>query len=202
MTEPDVVLTDYALAIECALLAWRTDRATSLARWSSLLFLATVATTLAGGTSHGFRTGSQVFWSIAMLGTGVIAFAAWGAGARLVASPRAARMIIGVASLELAAYAAAVVGGVRTFRFALANYLAASVFLLAGFVAATVRRRQRIPLAGIAGIAGTLLGARMQQSRVALPALCLDHNAVFHVVQSAALASLFFGFRRLDGRSS
>ncbi len=200
MAEPDVVLTDYALAIECAVFAWRSGCATTLARWSSLLFLATAVTTLAGGTAHGFRAGARILWGVAMLGTGVIAFAAWGAGACLVASPRAARTIVGVAALELAAFAAAVAGGAQTFGFAIANYLAASVFLLAAFAVASTRSETWAPLAGIAGIGCTLLGARMQQGRVALPAFSLDHNALFHVVQGAALALLFFGFRRLEGR--
>jgi uncharacterized protein DUF6962 len=201
MAEADVVLTDYALALECTVLAWRSGRATSLARWSSLLFLATAVTTLAGGTSHGFRPGARVLWIVAMLGTGVIAFAAWGAGACLVASPRAVRTIVALAAVELAAYSAAVAGGAQTFRFAIANYLAASVFLLAGFAVATVRYHERTSLAGIAGLAGTLVAAGMQQARVALPVLSLDHNALFHVVQGASLALLFLGFRRLEGRA-
>jgi hypothetical protein len=201
MADADAVLTDWALAIECAVFAWCSDRSSALTRWSRLLFLATAVATLAAGTVHGFGTGARILWIVAMLGAGVVAFAAWGAGAALVASPRVTRIVVGAAALELAVYAAAVVGGAQAFRIALVNCLAACVVLVAGFVDAFVRRGERAALAGVAGIGCVLLGARMQQAHVGLAVLSLDHNALFHVVQGVAIALLFFCFRRLERRA-
>jgi hypothetical protein len=200
MADPGVVLTDYALAIECGVLAWRSGRASALARRSRLLFAATVVATLAGGTAHGFRAGAVVLWRVALLATGVAASAASGAGACLVGSPRAAAAIVRVAAIALVVYAAAVVGGADTFAVAIAGYLAASVVLLAGFAVAFVRAGACASLAGVAGIGATFVGACLQQAHVGLPALSLDHNALFHVVQGVAFACLFRAFRRLEGR--
>ncbi len=201
MAESDVVLTDYGLAVECVVFAWLADRATPIGRWSAVLFAAIAVASAAGGTAHGFDAGARVLWRFAMLGTGLVAFAAWGAGSCFVASSRLARTIVGMAALELAAYAAAIAGGAETFRFAIANYVAASTLLLGGFVVAA-HRKHRSAIAGVAGIGGTVAGAWMQQARVALPALGLDHNALFHVVQGVALAFTFGGFRGLERRTA
>jgi hypothetical protein len=201
MADADAVLTDWLLAIECAVFAWRCGSASALARWSRRLFVATAVATLAAGTVHGFATGARILWIVTMLAAGVVAFAACGAGATLVVSPSVARMIVATAGLDLGVYAVAVVGGADTFRLPLVNCLAACAVLLAGLTDALVRRGERAALAGIAGVGWTVVGARMQQAHVGLPALSLDHNVLFHVVQGVALAFLFIGFRRLERRT-
>ena len=74
MTEPDVALTDFALAIECALLAYlllRRGRG-RLRGWFATFFGAVSAASVLGGTSHGFFASPEVpghtlVWTATML---------------------------------------------------------------------------------------------------------------------------------------
>ena len=99
MTEPDVTLTDYALAVECALFVyiltvWRRP-ASPVGLWFALLFASLGLASLFGGTVHGFfldeaTVGYQVLWPATMLAIGGAAFAGWLAGATVLLPRRAA----------------------------------------------------------------------------------------------------------------
>src|SRR2546426_7467653 len=99
MTEPDVALTDYALAIECALFAYLVRR-----REHALFFGSAAVASLAGGTVHGFfldaRTlGNEILWRITLIAIGVTAASAWAIGARgLFSAPMARRITIAAAA--------------------------------------------------------------------------------------------------------
>ena len=41
----------------------------------------------------------------------------------------------------------------------------------------------------------SVLAALLQQARIAIHPVYFDHNALYHVVQAAALVLLYFGFR-------
>src|SRR5262249_13659129 len=91
-----VALTDYGLALECAILArllWRGRRpAPSLDIRFAVFFGATALAALAGGTFHGFvsdtqRTAGALLWRVTLLAIGVAATMAWQAGAGLLLSP-------------------------------------------------------------------------------------------------------------------
>jgi ABC-type long-subunit fatty acid transport system fused permease/ATPase subunit len=49
------------------------------------------------------------------------------------------------------------------------------------------------------GLALSAGAALLQQLRIALHPVYFDHNAVYHVVQAAALVLLYLGFRRVAG---
>src|SRR2546428_2799167 len=84
MTEPDVALTDYALALECTVFAYLLQR-----KEHALFFASAAVASLAGGTVHGFfldaRTlGNAVLWRITLIAIGVTAASAWAIGARVL----------------------------------------------------------------------------------------------------------------------
>src|SRR2546428_12921361 len=91
MTELDVALTDYALAIECALFAYLVQR-----REHALFFGPAAVASLAGGTVHGFfldvRTlGHAVLWRTTLIAIGVTAACAWAIGASALVPAALAR---------------------------------------------------------------------------------------------------------------
>jgi hypothetical protein len=169
MTQPAVALSDFALAIEAGIFAWliyinrgfrggvasrdpsRNDssargRRQALRRWFVMFFCAAAAASLIGGAVHGFFLDPMTFaaralWPATMIAVGAAAWAAWGIGAEIALSRASARLFARVATIEIVVYAVAVVLGMRSFRAAIINYLPATVFLLAAFTLAYVRRR-------------------------------------------------------------
>ena len=197
MTEPDVALTDYALAIECALFAYlihRTER--------RLFFASAALASLAGGTVHGFfldgRTlGNAVLWRITLMAIGVTAASAWAIGARVSFRAPAARAITIAAAAGFAGYAVLTLFITQAFRAAVVFYLPAVVFLLIVLSGAYVRTRDRGVLVAIAGLGLMFIAAAVQQARIALHPTYFNHNALYHLLQAVALWLLFLGLRRL-----
>ena len=204
MTEPDVTLTDYGIALECAILAGLLHRRRAgrgdLRRLFVLFFGSSGLGALAGGTVHGFFRDDDslvggTLWRVALLALGVTAFAAWSIGARLVFAGRAARMVQALAALELAAYAVVVVVFDQRFLVAIANYAPAVAFLALSFVV-TYRRRGGGPLlAGLAGLLLTAAAAVVQRRRISLHPTLFNHNALYHVIQMVAFVLIFLAGR-------
>jgi hypothetical protein len=206
LTEPDVALTDFALAVECALLArllGRAGPAASRLRVTFVVFFASIgASALAGGAMHGFcleasGAGHRLLWPATLLGIGVTAAAAWIAGARMLLRPPFARVITWAAALGFAAYAARVLSGSQEFRVAVLFYLPAALFLTIAHLVLFVRTRAREIGIGLAGLGLSFAAAFVQQARVALHPVYFTHNAVYHVLQGIALFLIFLGARRL-----
>src|SRR2546428_4736678 len=104
MTELDVALTDYALAIECALFTYLVQR-----REHALFFGSAAVASLAGGTVHGFfldvRTlGNAVVWRITLIAIGVTAARGWAICAWGLFPAPPARRITSAAAPALAAH--------------------------------------------------------------------------------------------------
>lgn len=208
MTEPDVALTDYALAMECAIFAWLLWRRGSGERpgaargWWVLFFAAAAAAPLLGGTVHGFfleapGLAGVVLWRLSLLAIGVAAVAAWALGAGLLLPPRAACRVVVLAAAALAAYAAVVLFVEDAFWVAIAHYLPAALLLLVGLSWVAVRERSAPATLGASGVALMFVAAALQQLRVALHPVYFNHNALYHAVQAVALALLFLGVRDL-----
>jgi len=197
MTEPDVALTDYALAIECALFAYLAHR-----REHALFFGSAAVASLAGGTVHGFfldvRTfGNAVLWRIALIAIGVTALSAWAIGARVLFPGPAARRITIAAVTAFVGYSVLTLLITQDFRAAVAFYLPAAVFLLVVFSLAYARARERRILVAIAGLGLMFIAATVQQARIVLHPTYFNHNALYHLIQAVALWLLFLGLRRL-----
>ena len=197
MTEPGVAFTDYALAIECALLAHLVRR-----REDALFFGSAAVASLAGGTVHGFfldvRTlGNAILWRITLIAIGVTAASAWAIGARVLFPVPTARRITIAAAAALAAYCVFTLLITQDFRAAVVFYLPAAVFLLVVLSVAYARARERGILVAVAGLGLMFVAAAVQQARIALHPRDFDHNALYHLIQAVALWLLFLGLRRL-----
>lgn len=208
ITEPDVALTDYGLAVECALFAHLLCRRHStrgpLRRWFALFFGATGAAALAGGTVHGFflnetTVGSAILWPATLLAIGLAALAAWGIGARILFSKPVARWITLGAAAQLVVYGVVVFSVTQEFVAAVLDYLPAAVFLAIAFATAYMRSRERPVLVGLAGLALTFVAAVVQQGGLALHPVYFNHNALYHVIQAVALFMIFWGARYFVG---
>ena len=197
MTEPDVALTDYALALECTVFAYLLQR-----KEHALFFGSAAVASLAGGTVHGFflddRTlGNAVLWRITLIAIGVTAASAWAVGARVLFPGPTARRISIAAAAAFAAYCVVTVFITQEFRAAVVFYLPAVVFLLVALSVAYARARERAILPAVAGLGLMFIAAAVQQAGIALHPRYFNHNALYHLIQALALWLLFLGLRRL-----
>jgi hypothetical protein len=211
MTEPDVTLTDYGLAILCAVLGHiifhRGDRDSPYRLWLTAFFLAVGGASLLGGTVHGFFSeeggfGQMALWRAALITIGIAAYCAWVVGVRLLLHERIRRVVMTLAAIQLLAYAAVVLVVSQDFRLAVGDYLPATIFLLIAFVVAYRRDRVRALGVGSVGLVLTFVAAAIQQLQIPLHPTYFDHNALYHVVQALALLMLFVGARHLAAGTS
>jgi hypothetical protein len=200
MTEPAVTLTDYAIAIECAVFVYalaRLDAREMELRFWFIIFFASIGIASAlGGTVHGFflpatSSGRAILWPAAVLSILVTSTATWTLGAILQLSKRPAILVRRLALVQLAIFAIVVLFVTSKFYVAIVAYLPSTLFLLYALVAA-YRRQPRKPVrSGIIGLALTLAGAAVQQLRIGIHPLYFNHNAVYHVIQMLAFWMIF-----------
>src|ERR1700675_2734292 len=110
MTEPAVTLTDYALAIECAVfviaLARLDARDRKLRFWFVVFFASIGAASVLGGTVHGFflaasSPGRRILWPATLMAILVTSLAAWNIGAVLQLDERKAALVRRLAIAQL-----------------------------------------------------------------------------------------------------
>jgi hypothetical protein len=200
MTEPDVTLTDYALALECAVfcaLAMRwpvSDR--RLRFWWVVFFASIGASSLLGATVHGFfnsqgMPGYAILWPATLLALGVTSTATWSVAAYVQLREPVRSWVRRAAIAQLAVYALIVLFVSMRFVVAIAAYLPATLFLLVALWIAYRRTREPGIAAGVVGLALTFAAAAVQQLRVALHPVYFNHNALYHVMQGVALFLIF-----------
>lgn len=203
LLEPDVALTDYGLALECALFVWWVRRhgqpESALRFWFIVFFAALGAAALLGGSVHGFVGDSRslihaLLWGGTLIAIGVAGLAGWGIGARLALST-AGSIVIRVAAIALAGYIVVVLFVAHSFAVAVIYYLPAAAFLLAAFLTVYARQRARWSLIGAGGIALMFIAAAVQQLGIGLHPRYFNHNALYHVFQGIALALLYVAAR-------
>ncbi|MGH7408224.1 MAG: DUF6962 family protein [Candidatus Methylomirabilales bacterium] len=208
ITEPDVTLTDYGLAIECALFTYllyrRGGRPQPLRTWFAVFFGSASVASLTGGTVHGFfldvkTVGYAILWPATLVAIGVTALSTWAIGARIQFSAGVARGISIGAAVGFAGYCVVVLFVAQTFRIAVLNYLPAAIFLLGVLTIAYARVREREVLVGMGGLVLIFVAAGVQQGGVALHPVYFNHNALFHLIQAVALFMLFWGARCFVG---
>jgi hypothetical protein len=204
MSEPDVTLTDYGLAIECAVLALLLLRQGNfhgpLRIWFALFFASVGLAALAGGTVHGFFPGEEtlghaILWPTVLIAIGFTALAGWAIGARLLFAPRPACLIWVIAAIGFVGYCMVVVFISRTFTVAVMTYVPALLFLATAFTAVYARSRAPELLFGVGGLVLTLVAAGLQQLKIGLHPVYFNHNALYHLIQALALLMIFKGAR-------
>jgi hypothetical protein len=206
LIEPDVALTDFGLAAECALFAgwlyWRGLTGNSLRRWFVVLFVALGLGALLGGITHGFlpdagSDAARIVWNATLIAIGVAACASWAVGAHVLFAEPMARWFLTAAALLFALNVAVVLYVSQSFLVAIAFYAPAIVFALIAFVLAYRASGAAVLLSAIAGIVLSLIAAVIQQTHTGIVALGLSHNALYHLVQAAGLLLIFLTARGL-----
>lgn len=206
-TDPAVTLTDYALAIECAvivlLLLRREPSDPQLRFWFAVFFASACAASLLGGTVHGFfkgqnSAGRAVLWPATLLAILVTGLSAWFIAAVLHVSEKKSAIIRRLAVVQMAILAFVVLFVTRSFLVAIIAYLPATLFLLLALSSAYRGRKARALGWGIAGLTLTLIAAGVQHLHVAIHRVYFDHNALYHVVQGAALWMIFLAARYIS----
>lgn len=204
LLEPGVAMSDYGLALECALFAWLVYRQrggkAQLRFWFSMLFGALAFAALLGGTAHGLVADKSsslhnVIWSGTLIAIGVAAFASWGAGARFSFNDRVAERVVLAAAIIFIIYVGLVFIGHRGFFIAIAHYLPAVLFLFVAMVVAWCRSRDAASLAGVLGVALTFVAAGVQQTDI--EHRYFNHNTLYHLIQALALLLIYLAARRL-----
>lgn len=206
LLEPDVTLTDFALAIECAWFAVWLQRNRTRGEPFGLSFIvffgAVGLAALLGGITHGFLPDPQhwltrIVWRGTLLAIGAAALASWWIGARLSLPEKPARWITIFAAAGFALYAVFVLFISQSFLVAIAHYLPAAAFLLLAFIIAHRRRPSGFLLAGIAGVTLTFVAAGVQQGGIGLHPTYFNHNALYHLIQAVGLLLIFLAARGL-----
>jgi hypothetical protein len=206
MHEPDVTLTDYAVALECIVLVvllWRPPiRRHDLLVWFTLLLGSMSLASFCGGTVHGFfgdsgTLGNKILWTTTMLTMGLTALSMWAIGAKLLFSPRIADWVIVVAVAQLVIYSLVILLGSRTFLVGLIETMPAVLFLLVALVYAYVRKPHSSLLVAAGGLALSVAASVLQQAGVGIHELYFNHNAVYHVLLAISVLLLFLGGRQL-----
>jgi hypothetical protein len=202
MSEPDVTLTDFALALECAVFCVFVARASRppLRRWWVLFFASIGVGALCGALVHGWysdesTTAWAILWRGALLSIGVTATATWAIGAYLQMGERLGAAVRRAARWLFVVYAIIVLTVSTSFFVAVLMYLPATLFMLVAIVDAYRRSPTRAEAYGIAGLVLTLIGAAIQQLRIAIHPVYFNHNALYHVVQAIALFLIFLAAR-------
>ena len=102
MSEADVTLTDYALAVECAVCAaflGLTPTGQTWLRNAGMFFFVFLGLSAAtGGTVHGFcpdpnSPACRILWQVTLQAVGWASFSTWVLGAGILATGRAARRL-------------------------------------------------------------------------------------------------------------
>jgi hypothetical protein len=195
-------LTDYGLAIECALLAaflYRTPTTAVPLRFYFVAFFCAVGlAALLGGTDHGFLLDKTtrlraIVWKGTLLAIGLSALAAWQAGALLIA-PTPARWIRAGTVVVFIGYLFAVARS-DAFLVAIVHYLPAVMFLLAVFGWRYLRGQEQHYLWGVVALLLMFVAAGVQQARIGLHPVLFNHNALYHLIQAVALLLLFYAAR-------
>lgn len=205
MTEADVALSDYALAVECGVFAVLLARASGgdapLRRRLVLFFAFLSVASLLGGTVHGFLAPEGplrgALWRATLLSIGGASLAAWAAGAQLHFSRRTARWIEIGAAVQLALLALAVAFVSQRFWIAIAAYLPATIFLLVVLWLAYRRTRAANLRWGVLGLGLTFPAALVQQLGVSPHPSYFTHNTLYHSIQGVAFVLIFFAAREV-----
>ena len=204
--DPDVALTDLALALLGVYLGWRLFTASgrgAMARSGVIVMGALASAAFWGATFHAFFPAGTatpagfMAWVPVVLSILVVAAALLDLGLRVSAPrlPAPARQAI------VATYAVAFAGVALLIDASFSTIVRFYAPVLFLFLIVAGRQAVRSRSAGwtliAVSFAVSLVAAALQQARVSIHPEYFDHNAVYHVLQGTALVLLYRGFRRV-----
>jgi hypothetical protein len=194
MTEPYVALTDYGLSLECLVFLFLLAPVQvfrSARFWFFVFFSSLAASSLIGGTVHGFFEqpsffGNRILWPMTMLGIGVTAMAGAQAAKELLdlKSALADWLIYGA----FCAYCGVVLFINSSFLIAILGYLPALLILGFALIKNYLRTRSKPFLSGFMGLSVILFASAIQQAKI------LDapqRNIIYHLLQAVGLFMIF-----------
>ena len=206
MTQPDVALTDYAVALECIILLIFLPHggvsAAGLRFWLTVFLGSICAASVCGGTVHGFfldeRTlGYAILWPATLLAMGVTALAMWAIAAKLLCPQWVMRLVLIAGGIQYVLYSVVVLFLIQEFWLAMVNNFPAILFLMLALGAIYQREKHWRMLLAVAGPALVLIAAVLQYLRIGVDPLSFDYNALYHVLQGVAILLFFQGVRWL-----
>ena len=212
MLEPDVTLTDFALAALCTGLAVsllrRTDGERDVRQAFAALFAALALASLLGGLWHGFFSAPDsrqmpIVWTMTMLALGAAASALWRISASLVAPSGWRRGLSLVAVAQFLAFTAVVLFRTQSFGIVGLAMLPPLAVLITLVVARFRQSGSPRLLLAISGLVLVVVANVLQQLHVALPAAGLSANGLYHVLQAAAFLLVYLSIPALrSGRQA
>ena len=206
MLEPDVTLTDFALAALCSgltvSLVRQGDGGPGVRRAFAALFAAIALASLLGGIWHGVlaATGSPqapFVWTTTMLALGTAASALWMIAAHLASSPVWRGILPFVAFAQFLALAAVVFFRTQSYSVVGLTVLPPLVVVIAQVLASYRGSGSSRLLVAAAGLLLVVAANVLQRLHVSLPAAGLSANALYHVLQDTAFLTVFFAIPAL-----
>lgn len=206
LLEPDVTLTDFVLAIECAVFVvvlattshWGLPYQTAFV----FFFASNSMASLFGGLMHGFYPNRNMgvgrfLWLVSLLAIGASTIAIWAIGAKLLFSP-AVTVIITITSVgAYLIYTFFLITRIPSFSWAVIFYLPAVFFMLTAFMITYSSSDKQGMLYGLAGTILTLTATIIQRTKIKLHPRYFNHNAFYHLVQAIALLMIFLAARKM-----
>ncbi|HVE86461.1 MAG TPA: hypothetical protein VND93_26575 [Myxococcales bacterium] len=209
MEDVAVTLTDYALTVECGVLAalialWRPRQ--PLWTWFILLFVSLSVATLVGGTAHGFASrlgdgGQANLLAVTRFCIGATSLATWSIGAHVLFRAPVARWVVRGAVAQFVAYSFVTLVVTPAFWVSLVEYLPATVFLLVACARACWRSREPRIYPILAGLLLTFAAAYVEVRKIGLHPTYFNSSALYHLIQAVALVLIFLAVRHLPAVS-
>jgi hypothetical protein len=196
MTEPDVALTDYAVALECIFLIFFFPggvNAVGLRFWFTVFLGSICAASVCGGTVRGFfldeRTlGYAILWPATLLAMGVTALAIWAIAANLLFPRWVVRWVLVMGGIQYFLSNIAVLVLIQEFWVAMVNNLPAILFLMFALGVTYHREKHWRLLLAAAGPALVLIAAVFQYLHVGVDPVYFDYNSLYHVLQGVGFS--------------
>ncbi|MBC8646350.1 MAG: hypothetical protein H7X85_04255 [Thermoanaerobaculia bacterium] len=199
MTQPDVALTDFALALECFVLAFRISRRRVPDVWQRhafrMLFWSAGAASLVGGLYHGYllEASGRVYgsvWFVIFLAAGLASLACWTIASSVLFSRKTSRDVNLVGIVLFLLYLCSALVRMRSFVSVLVATGVAGLSLLTAYLAAYRRNRDPLALLGVAGILLVFAGSAIQRSGWDIHPW-FTHDALYHVILGISLYLIY-----------
>jgi hypothetical protein len=203
--EPDVAFTDLGLAMLGAYFSWRLAKdpaRSALTRSGAVVMGGLASAALWGAIFHAFfpaKTATHagfLAWVPVALSIVLVASMLLSLGLFLLAPRIGAAVRSALVAVYAIGFAVTAVVLDDSFTSIVRFYAPTLVLVLVAAALHAFRARSAGWWLVVAGFALSIAAAVLQQAKVAVHPTYFNHNAVYHVVQGAALVLLYQGFRR------